>query len=419
MVLVDTLRSDHLGYHGHTRPVSPFLDQLEAESVSFLAQYSHSSRTGPSVASLFTGLHPRSHGVINPLTKWDAKGKLASEQITLAEILGKHGYHCYAVVGNKNVSPKFGFSQGFERYEYIKWGTAGQLNDRLYQMFKNPPSRPYFLYMHYMEPHSPYEAPESYHDLWVDPEYDGKLTGDHKQLDRVLKGRIKVEQDDLAFLLARYDQEILYFDDELRKLFAFLDGRALLDNTIFVFISDHGEEFLEHGGVLHGYTIYEEQIHVPLFIRWPGRVEPRRVKAVTRHVDVLPTLLELLDIQEPLYVQGTSLLPWMEGRSDAPATGPVHAMMSLRAVKTVLGTSYMSDGWKLIDKELPKEREELYHIDEDPGETHNLLRSEPDVARCLREEKELFEKLLPEATLDMIQLSEEDIEQLKALGYMQ
>jgi arylsulfatase A-like enzyme len=114
IVLVDTLRSDHLGYHGYRREVSPNIDSMREKSVAFMNHYSHSSRTGPSAASIFTGLHPRSHGVVNPLTKWDAKGTLAEEQETLAEILKNNGYQCHGYVGNYNVTPRFGFGQGFD-----------------------------------------------------------------------------------------------------------------------------------------------------------------------------------------------------------------------------------------------------------------------------------------------------------------
>lgn len=418
IALVDTTRSDHIGYSGYPRRTTPHIDAFGKEAVIFENHHSHSSRTGPSVASIFTGLHPKSHGVINPLTRWDAKGKLAEDQTTLAEILKKNGYDCFGFVANLNVSGRFGFGQGFDSYKYLESIEAADLGRGVLERLAARPDRPFFLYLHYMEPHSPYNAPEPYRRKFVEAGYKGPFTGAHRQLGRIVRGKLRPNSEDIAHLIGLYDQEILQFDDAFQDLLDALKKEGLLDRTVVVFTADHGEEFYDHGSVLHGYTLYEEQLKVPFAIRDPRIKGPARVVAVTRHVDVLPTVLELLGIPSETPVQGTSLVPWMKGERTDSATGPVHAQSSLKAVKTVKGVSFTVDGWKLISSELPQKTEELYDLEADPGEKTNLIAREADKAAALRQQLRAFEKTLEEAESDMVDLTEEEIDQLRSLGYL-
>ena len=335
IVLVDTTRADRLGYHGYVRPTSPRLDALARSSVAFVNHYSHSSRTGPSVASIFTGLHPRSHGVVNPLTHWDAKGTLGPDQTTLAELLTARGYRCSGFVSNVNVSPRFGFAQGFEFYDIFHDPQGRSLKGSTVSLRLNETKSPFFLYLHYMQPHSSYEAPAPYATMFTEESYDRPITGDHIQLDAIVGGKVLPTDADRRHLGALYDQEIRYFDDLLGELLDYFGEAGLLEESILVFIADHGEEIFDHGSVLHGYTLYEEQLRVPLLIRDPRRLEPRRVEAVSRHVDLLPTLLELLGVPPELALQGASLVPLIDGAAEPDEARPVFAQSSLRAVKTI------------------------------------------------------------------------------------
>jgi len=418
IVLVDTLRADHLHYHGYHRETSPRLDQWAARSQVFMRHHSTSSRTGPSVASIFTGLFPRSHGVINPLTSFDAKGVLDQDQTTLAEVLSAAGYECFGYTANLNASGRFGFGQGFADYRYCRTGRASEVRENVRRLLSEPRDKPFFLYLHYMEPHSPYKAPATYDSLYVDPAYRGRINGSHRQLNQIVKGESQVDEADVNHLRALYDQEIRYTDDEFGQLIDLLAERGFLDNTLLVFVADHGEEFMEHGSVLHGYTLYQEQLHVPFFIHDPRREESQRIGAVTRHVDLLPTLLELLGVDHAGPVQGRSLVPLLGGREAAEEEVEVLAEASLMAVKTVRQRSLMVADWKLIEGIVPAATLELYNLREDPGEQRDLLATEPATAQRLRVRLDKLLESLPVAPGHTTQLSEEEIRKLRSLGYV-
>lgn len=418
IVLVDTLRADHLSYNGYRRSTSPTIDALAANSAVFRSHYSTASRTGPAVASIFTGLYPRSHGVINPLIYWDAKGVLGEEQITLAEIVKAAGFACHGIITNPNVTKRFGFAQGFDTYRMVRSMEAAEVNSLVASTLAADPRKPFFLYLHYMEPHSPYAAPEAYKGLFVDPRYSGPITGEHVQLDEIVAGDLVVDEADVAQLEALYDQEVRNFDDEFGMLLDELDRAALLENTIIVFIADHGEEFLEHGSVLHGYTLYEEQLHVPFFIYDPRSREGLEVTDITRHIDLLPTVLDLLGIQYDGTIQGKSVVHLMEGRVGGGEPVRVFAEASLMAVKTIRMRSLTVDGWKLIQTEVPAPRTELYHLDEDPHEQCDLAAESPEVTKQLVGSMSRLLKTIPVAESQTVSLRQREIEALRSLGYV-
>lgn len=422
IALVDTLRADHIGYHGYARDTSPAIDALADSSIRFMNHYSHSSRTGPAVASIFTGLHPRSHGVVNPLSHFDAKGTLGGEQTTLAEILSENGYHCAGYVTNFNVRRRFGFAQGFDTYEWITAGAGGgfgraeDVNAAAMEALREV-DEPFFLYLHYMDPHSPYAAPPRYRVRYVDRDYAGEINGRHVQLDEIIAGKVRVDEADSAHLAALYDQEIRYFDDEFGKLLGFLERQGFRDDTIVVFAADHGEELFEHGSVLHGYTLYQEQLRVPLLIHDPRADAPRAVETVTRHVDILPTVLELMNVSHPGTLQGRSLVPLIQGTETEFPAAPVFAQASLRAVKTIQKRSFMENGWKLIETVVPAPGEELYDVAEDPLETRDLLAENSEIASRLRARMRRFEESLPIGVGGLVELSDQDRARLQSLGY--
>lgn len=417
IVLVDTLRADHVGYQGYERNVTPRLDGLRGQSIAFINHYSHSSRTGPAVASIFTGLHPRSHGVINPITEWDAKGTLGDDQETLAELLQRRGYHTFGFVGNYNVSARFGFHQGFDDYDFIESTRAIDINERALAKLSQT-REPFFCYLHYVEPHSPYAAPKRYRQLFQSGPYRGPITGSHQQLNAIVAGKLVPNIGDLERLKTLYDQDIRYVDDLVWDVIETLRSREFFEDSVFVFIADHGEELGDHGSALHGYSLYEEQLRVPLFISAPGFRNGGTVETITRHADILPTLLELLDIDEPVDVQGTSLVSLMKQKEAEKAVGPVYAQVSLKAVKTVQGKSFMQDGYKLIILWRPEKKEELYHLDEDPGELHNLIYTKPEIAVRMRAAMEEFEQTLEVGEGGEVTLTPTEIKRLRSLGYM-
>ncbi len=416
IVLLDTLRADHLSSYGYEHKTSPNIDEFAKQAVVFRRHYSHSSRTGPSVATIFTGLYPRSHGVINPLSHWDAKGTLTKSQTTLAEILKDYGFTCTGFITNPNIRERFGFKQGFGTYRFLR-GRAGAVNEKAKEFLAGSPGkRPFFLYLHYMDTHSPYDAPKAYESFFVDPAYAGPVTGDHRQLDYIVSGKFKPTKADIRHMKALYDQELLYFDSQFGQLMDFLKKRGLFDNSVIVFLSDHGEEFVEHGMALHGYTVYEEQLLVPLLIRAPG-YSPTVVNSTTLHVDIMPTLLELLGIKAPKPLQGSSLTPLMKGEKRKGV--PVFAHTQLRAVKTVQVQSLRLSDWKLIEHRVPEKPYELYHLGRDPGELQNAARQEPDLVKKMAARLSAFVRSLPPAKGKAVALTPEEIEELRSLGYIE
>ena len=264
-----------------------------------------------------------------------------------------------------------------------------------------------------MEPHSPYDTPPAAPRPFVDPDYEGPVTGAHGELDAVLRGNYTLQGGDLKQVLDLYDQALLSLDTAIGGLLSELEQRGLKENTVVVFLSDHGEEFMDHGKLLHGYTVYEEQLHVPLVIRAPG-LKPDVVDRVTRQGDVLPTLLDLLGLVRPSTLQGESLLG--ESREIDP---PVYASTQLRAVWTARAQSFQSGGWKYLRTELPEAGEARYHLAEDPGETKDLRASSPKRTRELRLAMETLVGDLPAAAGARVQLTEEELQSLRALGYVE
>jgi arylsulfatase A-like enzyme len=416
LIVVDTLRADHLGYHGHPRATSGRLDRLAERSAVFLNHQAHSSRTGPSVASLFTSLHVRSHGVVNPLDQWDGKGILVDERLTLAEMLAGAGYECRGLVANPNLYPQYGFAQGFDTYRPVPMAAPAAPILEAAAGWLSETSRPFFLYVHLMDPHSPYSAPLPA-GFGADPDYSGPVDGSHTQLDQILAGDLSVGPDDERRVAELYDAEIAAFDAALGTFLARLDEHGLREQSILILTSDHGEELFEHGAVLHGYTLYREQLHVPLLVHAPGLVQAGSVTATTRNIDVLPTLLELLGLPAADSAQGRSLVPLLVG-GELPAA-PVLAETRLRAVKTVRVRSFESGGHKLIESLVPEGPAQLFDVSADPGETKDLSQSAPKTLERLERERDAFLASLPEVVPATVRLDAEALERLRALGYVE
>lgn len=413
-VLFDTTRADRMGFGGYERDSTPRLDDFAAKSVVFERHRSHASRTGPSVATLFTGLHQRSHGVVNELELVNSKGVLDAQHQTLAEQLKAQGYECHGLVTNLNITARFGFNQGFDSYEEPHPGAPPSIHRDALALLDRM-QEPFFLYIHVMAPHTPYFSYPPHTEAFVDPAYDGELTGTNQELNFIVKHPEVLEEDDRRHLSDLHDQCLLWADEYAGELFDELERRGLSERSVSVFTSDHGEEFFDHGSVLHGYTLYEEQLHVPLVIRAPG-FDPRRIPGSTHHVDVMPTLLQLLDVPAPAGLQGRSLVGSMRG--DAPADADVHfAQASLRAMKTVKLDSFEQDGWKLIVNQLPEERLELYNLAQDPDERENLATKQPEQLKRLLAAMAEFEAGLSEHQSTSVELSESEQAELRDLGY--
>jgi arylsulfatase A-like enzyme len=441
--LVDTLRADHLGCYGYERDTSPRLDAFAADAVLFEDALAQSSWTRSSVASLFTGRQPPSHGVHG---REDA---LSEEAVTLAEVLGDAGYATAAFVTNGNASRPFGFAQGFDVFELLgedrTTAALHALSDDVHRavsawLDRLPAGHPFFVYAHTMEPHAPYAPPaEAVRRLGVRPsapdvpptaalaELRERLRhrfgaaaarlelGSMALLQGLRQGVLAADPEMTASLAALYDAEISSNDRHFGALLDELRRRGLYDETVVVFVSDHGEEIHDHGGWEHGTTLFQEQLRVPLIVRFPDAGLPRgvRLPGPARQIDVLPTLADYLALPLPEGVEGASLLPEISGRGGSPRPAYSHLDLDGRFAE-----SLVEGRFKILCEDRRVIACRLFDLAADPGEQRDLAVERPVLAGYLEQRLRTLRK--PEVALEAVAAEVDDAlaEHLRALGYL-
>jgi arylsulfatase A-like enzyme len=433
IVSIDTLRADRLGTYGYTRNTSPRIDALASEAVVFEEAYSSSPKTASSHMTLFTSLMPTVHGVQNIAPeKGGLMTVLAPNRRTLAEVLEKNGYWTAAVVNGGNLQPQMGFQRGFGN----AWTTLVDDVERIVDgalkvVDLAPKDRPAFLFVHTYQVHGPYVPPQKYIDRFC-PELRGTV-GERVQalIGRSFKDLWRNERqdywegweqfgpEDTACLSDLYDGEIAYTDRELGRLFKGLAKRGFLDDAIVVVLSDHGEEFAEHGRYDHN-QLFREDLHVPLIVRLPdGRGAGSRVRGMAGLIDVMPTVLDLLGIAGPREMTGRSLASAIE--SGATDGRPIAAERVRWAGD--YQASLRSSDWNLIFHAARGELD-AYDIARDPGEQDVLGDDAPffdaaktELHRRLTEAFELREALDAKGKGGHHKADAETLEQLEGLGY--
>jgi arylsulfatase A-like enzyme len=380
LVSIDTLRADRLGVYGHDRPTSPRIDRLAAEGVVFERAYAHAPKTAPSHMSLMTGVHPDVHGVLNFVGTVDAR--LSPRIPTLAEILRSAGYRTAAVTGGGNVHRDLGFGRGFGAYEHSDgdaaaiFGRAVEQLDALAAPGAGGARAPFFLFVHTFQVHDPYLPPPAHRALFADPGYAGRIVGDAERLRALAGGEWRAQHKafwaavdarsraDLRHLHDLYDACIRFTDDELGRLLDRIDALGLAGETLVVVLSDHGEEFLEHGRFGHD-ALFEELLRVPLVVRVPD-AERRgfrgRVREVVRLVDVLPTVLDLVGLPAPGHLEGRTLVPLLQGGEEAPR-------FVFAQNREIGSDALVAGGWKLVEE---RWKDLLFDLARDPAERRPL-----------------------------------------------
>ncbi len=461
LVSIDTLRADHLGCYGSENARTPVADLLAVEGVLFQDATSQANTTGPSHATMLTGLHPFEHGAIeNGVPLW----RRAS---TLADALGGSGYRTAAFVsGFTLVDQACGFAGRFQRYDddLLAWSalapgcerlrlfeTASDLAERcgvrvlrgdrpasetvdraLEWLERGSADRPFFLFVHLYDPHAPYEPPPEFAELH-DPGYQSERSFGWYALDSEERRALVADPRARAHMEALYRAEISYADAQVGRLVAALEQRGELERTLVVLTSDHGEGLGAHGYYFdHGTFLYDEELSVPLILRLPGRLPAgARVGAQARVVDLAPTILGLLD-QEPLLAcTGSSLLPLIDSAPAAPPR-PSFALSELAGDVSGFGVegrrlSLRAGGRKLIwssehwlDTQRVPPRLEAYDLESDPGELVDLLVSPggalPPAFEPMRAELEAF-RTAGEQVRAGAEPSAEVLERLRLLGY--
>lgn len=412
LISADTLRADHVGANGYPRATSPTIDALAARGVNFTSAYSHAPNTAPSHTSILTSLYPSVHGVLQ-------HGQVPDENlVVLPEALSEAGYQtgAFTQLNGKTFKP------GFDTWHYIESATqigkgVGELD--MVTDWIGERTAPWFVFLHSYDVHLPYAPEPEYVDMWAG-DYDGPLS---PNITRKLVDSINGESDDgetleaterdLQFIVDMYDAELRRLDDIYGRLFARLEEMGEWDNTIIVFLSDHGEEFGEHGKYgRHTYTLNEELLRVPLVIAGPGVPEGQTVDAPVRMVDVAPTILGLVGVENPQFFMGQSLAPIWNGEERAPRQ--VLAERGTENVQRTLihaGFKYMDDG-------------RLFDLAADKWGTIDVAADNPDIVE--RMTASMVDWLAEFHVLSAVvhtdgdvQLTEEDERRLRALGYLQ
>jgi len=389
LIVVDDLRADHLTSYGYERDTTPFLATLGERGVVFDKVVSHSSWTKSAMASLVSSLNPDAHLVRS------ANDVLSEDVDLLPEVLRERGYRTFGVHGNPWMESRFGFNQGYDAFIYAHWHNDGIDAQRVVREaldWLGTSDEPFFMYLHFMDVHSPFIAPEGY-EMFGKEGLDG------------------------------YDGSIRYVDDQLEHLYGELQSRGILDHTWLVFTSDHGEEFGEHGTPDHGHgvTLYREVLDVPLILHHRRETPTtRRLSRQVRLIDVAPTILDLADIAPPSSMQGQSLKADLRGegpgddwiavsRVGGNAASPDSDLFSF----TTPRFKYIVDFWK--------DTEELYDLRTDPSELNNIVEEQPEAAARLREQALRHRDTLQSAAGDAggtAEIDDELRERLRALGYL-
>lgn len=420
-VVVDSLRADHLGCYGYERDTSPAIDAFADTGVLFQRAFATASWTMPSVASMFSGLHPTSHGVTG-----SAK-KLPQELDTLTEILKAHGYRTAAVVSHYLVGSRYDFTQGFDVFHEEDAGdhrtvsTAGvtEKSLRLLEELRDA-SDPFFLWLHYFDPHYDYVDHDEYD--WAPPTA-GKLKG-RMPIWKLRRMMDTLTEEEIQLIEARYDEEIRFTDRGIGEVLRAIEELGLEDDTIVFFMADHGEEFLGHGWLGHTRSLYQEVVRVPLIVRVPGTVGPRRDQVPVSLLGLTPTVLELLGIDLPKGLQGESFAARLTGEgTDEDELVYVEVdfedHQTKGAHKTAHKKAVIGPRYKLIRDDVSGGIE-LYDLREDPNETKNLAQGLPGIATEMSAQLEThMARIRGEArTAEDIVLTPEEIERMQQLGYM-
>jgi len=424
LVSIDTLRADALGAYGGVP--TPTVDRLAREGVLFEAAFAPAPATAPSHATLFTGQDPLRHGLLRNGEPLPESAK------TLAEAFRAAGYHTAAFVSSYVLDPRFGWSRGFDHFDAELPEQSATLKKSPYpgafwagQHFAGFDRRatattqaargwlasapePFFLFVHYFDPHAPYVPPEIYAQRLASHAFSLE--------NRSVTGLSPAQ---LEHQIRNYHGEVLYADDSLAALLDGIAERRSRRSTLTILVGDHGEGLGQHGWLEHALYLYDEQIHVPFVIHWPGHLAAgRRVRAQVGLADVAPTLLELAGLPPLAAVDGHSLAPAARGAAEPPAR-PQFGLRYLVAEATGwdhgVKSSVRTPRWKYI--RAPESGDELYDLAVDPGELRNVLAQQPDVVAGLRGLLETHVAALPGAA-PAAPLSEETRRALRALGYL-
>ncbi len=385
LITIDTLRADRVSCYSTEHLQTPNMDSLAKKGVLFTRAFSHNPTTLPSHTNILLGLTPLYHGV-----RENTNFVVRDEFLTLAEFLKNLGYSTGAFVGGYPLHSRFGLAQGFgvydddwERVNFLKFSAgerkAGDVIDRAQEWLEKQDS-PWFCWIHCYDPHDPYEPPEPFKTRYAKSLYDG---------------------------------EVAYVDQELGRFLDYLDKKGIFDKTLIVFTGDHGESLGEHGEMTHGYLANNTTIWIPLIISYPG-LKPGRVNQYASHIDIFPTVCDILQVEKPDILQGISLFPAFNGGSLPQRIIYFESLYPYYSRGWAPITGFIHSGEKYIQSPIP----ELYDLEKDFDENDNLAegRRLDSYRKRLNEITEQYSS--PESGKARERIDQKSLARLRSLGYI-
>ncbi len=441
LITVDTLRADHLGCYGYPRDTSPTLDLLAQRSVRFDQAMVQWPKTGPSLCSMLSSTYGHTSGVL----RFTGKRPVPQTMEMLPEILHDAGYQTFGVVTNPSVASSLHFDQGFDVYDenYGSYFDLAKHTSRasIEALENRDPTKPFFLWVHYLDPHGKYQPPNRWLEPFVGDELYKADSRPSVPLSPFVRGETKHPRSPIGEIghrsylpdlihvrdyVARYDGEIRYLDDWIGYLFEWIQGQGLLEDSIVIFTADHGESLGDHNYYFnHGRFPYDACTRVPLLLYHP-ELPARVVEEPVALLDLAPTLVDMLGLAPGWQFEGQSLAGALRDPGRHAIDRPVFTGSSPIERFTVAVRQGRYKLIKISDPELAEiltnEPYELYDIEADPAETVNLFRQLPEVARHLQALLDPFVDkayaTVPFPADSEAELSQEEMQRLTELGYV-
>ncbi len=418
LVIGDTLRADKLSCQGGPAGLTPFMDRIAADGVRFVEARAHAPWTLPSTASLLTSLHPLEHGAGGQFPRFRA---MDDSVRTVARSFADAGYRTHAIVNVEFLAPDtFGVTRDFATVDQVVHASNVEVRAAdatttaaLDWIDARGDDGPFFLLVHYFDPHCVYAPPRLQRERWAAPEDRASqwTFGTRAQMIAIRRGQLQPDARTIERAERLYEGEVAFLDAQIGRLDDGLAQRDLAANTVFALTADHGEEFHDHAGFEHGHTLFDELVRVPLLLRAPGRLPPGVVTTPARHVDVAPTLCELCDVAlDPQFV-GRSLIPLARGADTAPRATLAHGNFWARPM-----TSWAVGGWKLVERE--DEAPLLFDLRTDPLEQRDRRLDSPQKLAELQAQLAAAQTAMSaQHRGEAAQLDPATLESLAGLGY--
>jgi len=435
ILVIDALRADHLSCEGYQRDTTPAIDRFAEDSVRFTQAISQSTFTGCSIASVFTGRYPYHHGLFwgsltNAGNETISAHILGEGEVTLAEILKQHGYNTGAWFQNRMLRQGLGFDQGFDVYneqrgpkqgsivkisrQFLAWVVAPGLRDR-----------PFFAYLHVLDLHDPYRPPPPFdtrYGSFADVYSEKDLSHSGAFLHDVEEGRRELSKAELDQLIALYDGQLRFVDNEIGRFLRQLRDANLYERSLIILTADHGDGFMEHGFLSHSRAPYDELCRVPLIIKFPDQRHAGKVVASqVRLIDIMPTVLDVVGINNGKRpgMDGASLvpltagLPWFQVRKTDDRLAITEILLKGERL-----TVAVRDGhYKFIMRQ--GEPDEFYDLDRDPSETTNLAGSGAPTEKRLRDQALRVIEESSRRASSKVPVDSKTLEDIRKLGYLE